>query len=100
LYEEELFELAEGESLAEKIKVLKLPDKPKSDGFRELTEKDIPEVQKLFAEQNIFNIYPIFTEAEFKRIFLDYPEVIKSYVVENESTAGEQGEKKITEFII
>jgi glycylpeptide N-tetradecanoyltransferase len=92
LIDEGISELNQGESLVEKKKVLSLSNKVRTSGFRPLEEKDIKEAHLLFTEQDVFNVYPAYTETEFRNTFLGNPSVVRSYVVENSS-------HRLTDFI-
>lgn len=66
------------------IKLYKLPDTPKTPGFRKLTEADCPQTFKLVHEYlQKFDLSPVYTEEEFKHWFLPRDDIVDSFVVEN-----------------
>lgn len=66
------------------VKLFKLPETPKTPGFRALTEKDLPLAHKLLAEYLLqFSLIPVFTEEEFRHWFSPQNGIICSYVVED-----------------
>lgn len=66
------------------IKLYKLPDQPKTPGFRPLKESDIPQAHKLLGEYLIdFNLIPVFTEDEFRHWFSPRGGIISAFVVED-----------------
>lgn len=68
------------------IKLYKLPDEPKTPGFRQLTDKDVPGAHKLLADYlKKFNLTPVFSEDEFKHWFLPQNGIISSFIVEDPS---------------
>lgn len=75
------------------VKLYKLPETPKTPGFRALTEKDLPLAHKLLAEYLLqFSLIPVFTEEEFRHWFSPQNGIICSYVVEDK-------EGKITDLV-
>jgi len=98
LYEIEYFKLEEKQSIQEKMKALKITDSIKTPGFRKMTMDDLDLVHKLFCKQTTFSIYPEFTKEQFKKRFLDYPDIIKCYVVENEIKMIDE-DLRISDFI-
>jgi glycylpeptide N-tetradecanoyltransferase len=67
------------------IKLYRLPEKPKTPGFRALAAPDVPQVTKLLNNYLAkFTLKPIYTDDEFAHWFLPREGVIDSYVVENE----------------
>lgn len=66
------------------IKLYKLPDVPRTPGFRALKESDIPQAHQLLCEYlNGFNLIPVFTEDEFRHWFSPRSGIISAYVVED-----------------
>lgn len=64
------------------IKLYKLPDVPKTPGFRQLTDKDVPQAFTLLSNYlKSFNLVPVFTEDEFKHWFSPQNGIISAYVV-------------------
>jgi glycylpeptide N-tetradecanoyltransferase len=67
------------------IKLYKLPDQPKTPGFRQITAKDITKAFKLLSGYlEKFDLAPIFDEEEFTHWFLPKNNIIECFVVENE----------------
>lgn len=64
------------------IKFFKLPDEPKTPGFRQLNEADVPQAHKLLCGYlKSFKLVPEFTEEEFKHWFLPRQGIVSAYVV-------------------
>lgn len=64
------------------IKFYKLPEVPKTPGFRELTEKDVPQAHKLLSNYlKSFKLVPDFSEDEFKHWFLPQKGIVNAYIV-------------------
>lgn len=75
------------------LKLYKLPDSPKTPGFRKLEPQDCDKVCKLLNEYLMkFDLAPIFSEEEFKHWFIPQVGIIDSYVIEDENGS-------ITDFI-
>ncbi|XP_050086288.1 glycylpeptide N-tetradecanoyltransferase [Anopheles aquasalis] len=71
------------------IKLYKLPDEPKTPGFRKLRETDLPAVHRLLKQYlERFNLTPVFDEAEMRHWFLPQEGIIDCFVVED-PTNGE-----------
>lgn len=69
------------------IKLYKLPDAPKTKGFRQIQAKDVPKAFKLLSDYLAsFDLAPVFDEEEFRHWFLPKDNVgcIECFVVENE----------------
>lgn len=65
------------------IKLYKLPDEPKTPGFRKLERKDLKQVQKLLADYlKKFDLSPVFDMEEMIHWFTPKSDVIDSYVIE------------------
>lgn len=74
------------------IKLYKLPETPKTPGFRKLKESDIPQAFKLLAEYlKSFDLAPLYDEAEFKHWFLPRDDIVDSFVVENDGIITDFG---------
>ena len=59
------------------IKWFSLPDQPVTQGFREMREKDVPQVQKLLTTYlSQFKLKPYFTEEEVAHWFLPREKVV------------------------
>ncbi|BFZ01130.1 hypothetical protein BsWGS_04169 [Bradybaena similaris] len=74
------------------LKLYKLPEQPRTPGFRELTPSDVPEAHKLLFEfMQKYQLAPLFTEEDFRHWFMPRSGIINSFVVE---TGG-----KLTDFV-
>jgi len=68
------------------IKLYRVPERPKTFGFRELQARDVPAACKLLTNYlKRFGLVQTFTEDEFAHWFLPRAGVVNSYVVENAS---------------
>ncbi|KAJ6637006.1 Glycylpeptide N-tetradecanoyltransferase [Pseudolycoriella hygida] len=68
------------------IKLYKLPDFPRTPGFRAMVESDVLSAHLLLAAYlRKFSLKPVFSIEEFKHWFLPQNGIIYSYVVENEN---------------
>nr|CAH7727016.1 unnamed protein product [Callosobruchus chinensis] len=66
------------------LKLYKLPDRPRTPGFRKMTAKDVPQAHKLlFQYLKKFELAPEFSEEEFLHWFLPRDNIIDSFVVED-----------------
>jgi len=66
------------------IKLYKLPEVPKTKGFRKLTLADCPQAFVLLQQYlKKFELAPIYNEEEFIHWFLPRDEIVDSFVVEN-----------------
>lgn len=66
------------------IKLYKLPDAPKTPGFRKLQEKDVPGARDLLAKHLAqYKLRPVFSDEEFLHWFLPQNNIVDSFVVEN-----------------
>uniref|UniRef100_A0A182JPZ5 Glycylpeptide N-tetradecanoyltransferase n=1 Tax=Anopheles christyi TaxID=43041 RepID=A0A182JPZ5_9DIPT len=71
------------------IKLYKLPDQPKTPGFRKLLETDLKAVHKLLESYlQRFNLTPVFDEAEMRHWFLPQNGIIDCFVVEDPAHPG------------
>ncbi|VEN54848.1 unnamed protein product [Callosobruchus maculatus] len=67
------------------LKLFKLPDRPRTPGFRKMTAKDVPQAHKLlFQYLKKFELAPEFSEEEFLHWFLPRDNIIDSFVVEDD----------------
>lgn len=67
------------------IKLYKLPDQPKTKGFRKIEPKDFSKAHKLLMEYLVkYDLAPVFTEKEFEHWFSPQNNIIECFVVENE----------------
>lgn len=74
------------------LKLYKLPEKPKTFGFRQLKKSDVTKAHALLMKYlEKFDLTPRFTVEEFRHWFLPRPDVVDSYVVEADG--------KITDFV-
>lgn len=78
--------LARNMTMQRTIKLYRLPEKPKTPGFRKLTDADCPQAYKLLVNHlKNFQLSPIFHELEeFKHWFMPRENVVDSFVVEGE----------------
>uniref|UniRef100_A0A182M789 Glycylpeptide N-tetradecanoyltransferase n=1 Tax=Anopheles culicifacies TaxID=139723 RepID=A0A182M789_9DIPT len=71
------------------IKLYKLPDQPKTPGFRKLVETDLKAVHKLLESYlQRFNLTPVFDETEMRHWFLPQNGIIDCFVVEDPARPG------------
>lgn len=64
------------------IKLYKLPDEPKTPGYRQLTESDLPQAYELLQNYlSSFKLVPVFSLEELKHWLLPKNGIISSYVV-------------------
>uniref|UniRef100_A0A182VRI7 Glycylpeptide N-tetradecanoyltransferase n=1 Tax=Anopheles minimus TaxID=112268 RepID=A0A182VRI7_9DIPT len=71
------------------IKLYKLPDQPKTPGFRKLLETDLKAVHKLLESYlQRFNLTPVFDETEMRHWFLPQNGIIDCFVVEDPARPG------------
>ncbi|RWS11094.1 glycylpeptide N-tetradecanoyltransferase 2-like protein, partial [Dinothrombium tinctorium] len=67
------------------VKLYKLPENPKTAGFRKLEKKDIRKVHKLLNEYlNKFDLAPVYSHEEVLHWFMPRQDVVDSYVVEQD----------------
>ncbi|XP_055376250.1 glycylpeptide N-tetradecanoyltransferase [Condylostylus longicornis] len=67
------------------IKLYKLPEQPKTRGFRKIEQKDMKKAQKLLEDYlKKFKLTPVFSPEEFKHWFTPQEGIIDCFVVENE----------------
>lgn len=75
------------------IKLYKLPETPKTPGFRKMEEKDVPQAHKLLTSHLAnYELVPIFSEEEFRHWFLPKLGIVECFIVEN-------SEGKITDLV-
>ncbi|XP_058118917.1 glycylpeptide N-tetradecanoyltransferase [Anopheles ziemanni] len=71
------------------IKLYKLPEQPKTPGFRKLRETDLKAVHKLLETYlQRFNLTPVFDEEEMRHWFLPQNGIIDCFVVEDPAQPG------------
>lgn len=74
------------------IKLYRLPEAPKTPGFRKLTEPDCQQAFTLLAEYlKKFDLSPVYTVEEFKHWFLPREGIIDSFVVEQNGVITDFG---------
>ncbi|XP_061179853.1 glycylpeptide N-tetradecanoyltransferase 2-like [Saccostrea echinata] len=74
------------------LKLYKLPENPKTPGFRKFTPADVPESFELLKKYlDKFDLSPTFSIEEFRHWFIPRPGIVDSYVVEKNGT--------ITDFV-
>ncbi|KAG5681210.1 hypothetical protein PVAND_010666 [Polypedilum vanderplanki] len=77
--------LARNMTMLRTIKLYKLPEQPKTQGFRQMEEKDVPQAFKLLTNYlSKYQLVPLFTEEEFRHWFLPRENIIECFVVEND----------------
>lgn len=70
------------------IKLYKLPDQPKTKGFRRIQPKDMEETHKILDEYlKKFSLCPVFSKEEFLHWFTPIEGIIECFVVEGENGA-------------
>lgn len=80
--------LARNMTMQRMIKLYKLPPTPKTNGFRKMTDKDIPAAHKLLLKYlEKFSLAPVFSQDEFRHWFSNRDGVMSSFVVQNENGA-------------
>ncbi|EFA05466.1 Glycylpeptide N-tetradecanoyltransferase-like Protein [Tribolium castaneum] len=82
LIEVKFSHLSRNMTMQRTLKLYKLPDSPRTPGFRKLTEADY--LRK-------FDLSPLFTEEDFVHWFLPRPDIVDSFVVEKGG--------KVTDFV-
>uniref|UniRef100_A0AAG5D4R1 Glycylpeptide N-tetradecanoyltransferase n=1 Tax=Anopheles atroparvus TaxID=41427 RepID=A0AAG5D4R1_ANOAO len=71
------------------IKLYKLPEQPKTPGFRKLRETDLKAVHRLLETYlQRFNLTPVFDEEEMRHWFLPQNGIIDCFVVEDPAQPG------------
>ncbi|KAJ8956389.1 hypothetical protein NQ318_015127 [Aromia moschata] len=92
LIEVKFSHLSRNMTMQRTLKLFKLPDKPKTPGYRKMTAADVPLAHKLLVEYlSRFDLAPLFSEEDFVHWFLPRPNIIDSFVVEQDG--------KITDFV-
>lgn len=73
-------------TLQRTIKLYKLPDQPKTPGFRPLKDADIPQAHQLLCDYlKSFSLTPIFSIEEFQHWFSPRSGIISCFIVEDEN---------------
>lgn len=73
-------------TLQRTIKLYKLPEEPKTRGFRKIQPKDMNAAHKLLDDYlKKFKLCPVFTKEEFRHWFTPRDGIIECYVVEDEN---------------
>lgn len=76
------------------VKLYRLPEAPRTPGFRAITDRDMPAAHQLLAAYlKTFLLTPVFDEAEFRHWFSPQSGIICAYVVECPTT------KRITDLV-
>ncbi|CAL1528474.1 unnamed protein product [Lymnaea stagnalis] len=92
LIEVKFSHLSRNMTMQRTLKLYKLPDTPRTPGFRKLTVSDVPEAYQLLTRfMRRYQLAPLFNEEEFRHWFIPRDGIINSYVVE---TNG-----KLTDFV-
>ncbi|XP_039443720.1 glycylpeptide N-tetradecanoyltransferase [Culex pipiens pallens] len=89
LVEVKFSHLSRNMTMQRTIKLYKLPDVPKTPGFRKMRESDLAGT-RLLLEQYLagFNLTPSFDEDEFRHWFLPQDGIIDCFVVEDPATGA------------
>ncbi|KAL5289973.1 NMT1 family protein [Megaselia abdita] len=78
--------LSRNMTLQRTIKLYKLPEEPRTRGFRKIQPKDMNATHKLLDDYlKKFNLCPVFTKEEFRHWFTPRDGIIECYVVEDEN---------------
>ncbi|CAG5120226.1 unnamed protein product [Candidula unifasciata] len=92
LIEVKFSHLSRNMTMQRTLKLYKLPEQPKTPGFRELTPADVPEAYLLLSQfMQRYQLVPVFSIEEFKHWFVPRPGIVYSYVVESNG--------KLTDFV-
>ncbi|XP_030755025.1 glycylpeptide N-tetradecanoyltransferase 1 [Sitophilus oryzae] len=92
LIEVKFSHLSRNMTMQRTLKLYKLPDSPKTPGFRRMKTEDIDATHKLLVEfLSRFDLAPYFTKEDFVHWFVPRPNIIDSFVVENNNV--------ITDFV-
>ncbi|XP_013394635.1 glycylpeptide N-tetradecanoyltransferase 1 [Lingula anatina] len=84
LIEVKFSHLSRNMTMQRTLKLYKLPDSPKTKGFRPFTPADVGDAFKLMVKYlTRFDLAPVFSEEEFRHWFIPRTNIIDSYVVEN-----------------
>nr|XP_014095300.1 glycylpeptide N-tetradecanoyltransferase [Bactrocera oleae] len=85
LVEVKFSHLARNMTMQRTIKLYKLPDQPKTKGYRRIQPKDMDKTQKLLEEYlKKFSLSPVFSKEEFRHWFTPKDGIIDCFVVEDE----------------
>ncbi|KAG1672392.1 Glycylpeptide N-tetradecanoyltransferase 2 [Nymphon striatum] len=85
LIEVKFSHLSRNMTMQRTLKLYKLPDQTKTAGFRRMDARDISQAFTLLENYfKKFDLSPIFTEDEFKHWFIGKPNIVDSFVVEND----------------
>ncbi|CAB3379270.1 Hypothetical predicted protein [Cloeon dipterum] len=92
LIEVKFSHLARNMTLQRTLKLNKLPDMPKTEGFRILTLQDLDKTHAILDKYlESFDLAPVFSKEDFKHWFLPRAGIVDAYVVEKNG--------KITDFV-
>lgn len=92
LIEVKFSHLSRNMTMQRTLKLYKLPDSPKTPGFRQFTPADVSEAYKILNKYlNSLDLAPVFSIEEFKHWFIPRKGIVDSYVVETQG--------KITDFV-
>ncbi|XP_017484293.1 PREDICTED: glycylpeptide N-tetradecanoyltransferase [Rhagoletis zephyria] len=85
LVEVKFSHLARNMTMQRTIKLYKLPDQPKTKGYRRILPKDMDKAQKLLEEYlKKFSLSPVFSKEEFRHWFTPKEGIIDCFIVEDE----------------
>ncbi|XP_034102524.1 glycylpeptide N-tetradecanoyltransferase [Drosophila sulfurigaster albostrigata] len=77
--------LARNMTMQRTVKLYKLPDQPKTKGYRRITAKDMDKAHKLLEDYlKRFSLGPMFTKEEFKHWFTPRDGIIDCFIVADE----------------
>ncbi|XP_017773407.1 PREDICTED: glycylpeptide N-tetradecanoyltransferase [Nicrophorus vespilloides] len=77
--------LSKNMTMQRTLKLYKLPDKPRTPGFRKMTGADVPKAHKLLSQYlKKFDLAPKFSVEEFQHWFMPRTNIVDSFVVEND----------------
>ncbi|KAF6214060.1 hypothetical protein GE061_011791 [Apolygus lucorum] len=85
LIEVKFSHLSRNMTMQRTLKLFKLPDQPKTPGFRKMTVEDLPKARKLLSEYlTKFHLAPVFSEEEFRHWFFPQSGIVDAFVVERD----------------
>ncbi|XP_025093636.1 glycylpeptide N-tetradecanoyltransferase 1-like isoform X2 [Pomacea canaliculata] len=92
LIEVKFSHLSRNMTMQRTLKLYKLPDTPRTPGFRRFTPADVADAYKLLAQyMQKFDLAPVFSKEEFRHWFIPRENIVDSYVVERDG--------EITDFV-
>jgi glycylpeptide N-tetradecanoyltransferase len=92
LIETQFSHLARNMTMQRTIKLYRLPEEPKTPGFRKMNAADCPQAFRLLYEYlKNFDLSPVYSVEEFKHWFLPRENVVDSFVVEQKGVITDFG---------